>query len=163
MGYIGVISYNPLILTIDPNFQRDIQVDDSWASQLPPPAWIYLILWVWKRPEQVISNFIFFMIWIWFGYDSHICFFLWFFYDLDLGYDLFMILLWFGPFLLVQPSKTWWKSWICIGLVPNYSNYYTKFKKHTGIFYFDGPSPSKCWKKSRKTIDFHWDFHPKLC
>ncbi len=26
MGYIGVISYNPLILTIDPNFQRDIQV-----------------------------------------------------------------------------------------------------------------------------------------
>ena len=39
----------------------------------------WLSLWVWKRPEQVISNFIFFMIWIWFGYDSHICFFLMFF------------------------------------------------------------------------------------
>ena len=33
MGYIGVISYNPLILTFDPNFQQDIQV--GIESELP--------------------------------------------------------------------------------------------------------------------------------
>ncbi len=40
--------------------------------------WIYVFLWVWKRPEQVISNFIF----LWFGYDSHICFFCFMFFFL---------------------------------------------------------------------------------
>ena len=31
MGYIGVITH-PLILTFDPNFQRDIQVDSQFHS-----------------------------------------------------------------------------------------------------------------------------------
>ncbi len=36
MGYIRIITY---LLTIDPNFQRDIQVDTSWLQPIPrnPP------------------------------------------------------------------------------------------------------------------------------